>query len=421
MAIKKRNLLCVKKENKLKLGQLLIYKPYKNILQKFVQLATDIGAKDFDPVAKVYYGLLSAPKKIRDYYEALLGVTSYYQSSHGGRGRYIEKKIASAFENCSLDIKLSELPIWLKLPKLHKRKGIFTLNGLSTKERSSMRTIEWDWTGSRDENTDLGSMLKKEKSIILLEAKNRIDTGGSSARREIWTSQKFGIILDYLLSGEKIYKKNGKKFSLIELIKFFGFKNLEMYIGILFDKGDRPATIKIDKQKGFYSTSKEGFKYLLNKIRSSEEVDILNEDLDSLEIELYFKKQDFKLKIGSLYGNDITARLFRKKFPVSNLLLLKYDDMWLSSLTAIDERTFLIKYGKNFMSAFKEILKRDKKLRMAYDDLIESECKIQKLKKVVVYLLKNYKKNFENRFIPSNATKDQYLADIIQILCAADS
>jgi len=131
----KRNLLCVKQKENLELGELLLYEPYKNILQNFVDLATRIEAKDFDPVAKVYDGLLSVPPEMKEYYEALLGVTSYYQHSQGGRGKYIEKKIASAFESCSLDIKLSELPLWLEFPVLHKKKGIFTLNGLVERKK----------------------------------------------------------------------------------------------------------------------------------------------------------------------------------------------------------------------------------------------------------------------------------------------
>jgi hypothetical protein len=128
--ITKRNLLCVKAKENLDLGQILLYEPYKNILINFKELCINVNAKDFDPVAKVYDGLLSVPSEIKEYYEALLGVTSYYHHSQGGRGKYIEKKIASSFENCSLDIVLSKFPFWLENPVLHKKKGIFTQQGL---------------------------------------------------------------------------------------------------------------------------------------------------------------------------------------------------------------------------------------------------------------------------------------------------
>ena len=142
MTIKKRNMLCIKKKENLDIGHLLLYNPYKNILSNFFELATKKEAKDFDPVAKVYHGLLSAPPEIRDYYEALLGVTSYYQASKGGRGRYIEKKLASSFDFCSLDIKLSQIPFWLTHPTLHKKKGIFTQQGLSSDERRLFRIFD---------------------------------------------------------------------------------------------------------------------------------------------------------------------------------------------------------------------------------------------------------------------------------------
>ena len=185
--ITKRNLLCVKGKEKLDLGQLLLYKPYKNILENFKELCINVDAKDFDPVAKVYGGLLSVPSEIREYYEALLGVTSYYQHSQGGRGKYIEKKIASSFDTCSLSIKLSELPFWLEKPSVHKKKGIFTLQGLTLEEKKILRTIDWDWLGNKDISIDVGSIIQNEKAVVLVELKNRVDTGGTAGRREIWS------------------------------------------------------------------------------------------------------------------------------------------------------------------------------------------------------------------------------------------
>ena len=416
----KRNLLCVKQKEKLDLGELLLYGPYKNILQNFVDLATRKEAKDFDPVAKVYDGLLSVPSEMKEYYEALLGVTSYYQHSQGGRGRYIEKKIASAFESCSLDIKLSEFPLWLESPVLHKMKGIFTLNGLNTEEKRKIRQTPWDWVGDRDESTDVGSLLRKERTVVLVEIKNRVDSGGSAARREIWTSQKFGIIVDYLLKNEKIYKKNGKKFSLSDLLKFFNFDTLELYIGVLFDKGDRPATIQADKRNGFYSSSKEGFAYLRNKIKTYKKIKILSQDLEHLKIQILLPNS-LKLKVGALYGNDITLNLFRKRSPVSDLLLLRYDDIWLSQLITIDERSFLLKYNKNFSTIFRDLLKRDRNLREKYDKLIISECRKREIEQITEYLLSEHSKIFDKRLTPKIRERRGYLADVIQVLSAADA
>jgi len=364
--ITKRNLLCVKAKEKLDLGQKLLYEPYKNILENFKKLCTNINEKDFDPVAKVYDGLLSVPSEIREYYEALLGVTSYYQHSQGGRGKYIEKKIASSFETCSLDIELSKLPFWLEYPSIHKKKGIFTQEGLSSEEKKILRTIEWDWLGNRDVSTDIGSIIKYEGTMVLVELKNRVDTGGTAGRREIWTSEKFGIFIGYLNSNEKLFRKEDRDFSLAELLESFEIKTLEIYIGVLFDKGDNPATLQMDRINGFYSSSKQGFEYLQDLMRKSSTIKIINEDPEKLQMELGLSYSNLKIKIGALYGNDITLKLFRKNFPVSDLLLLKYDDIWLSQLITIEERAMLLRYQKNFTTIFLDLLKRDRDLRITH-------------------------------------------------------
>lgn len=419
--ITKRNLLCVKVKEKLDLGQILLYEPYKNILVNFKELCIDINAKDFDPVAKVYDGLLSVPSEIREYYEALLGVTSYYHHSQGGRGKYIEKKIASSFETCSLDIELSKFPFWLEYPSLHKKKGIFTQQGLSLDEKKILRTIEWDWLGDRDVSTDVGSIIQDKKAMVLVELKNRVDTGGTAGRREIWTSEKFGIFVEYLKSNKKLFRKSHKEFSLAELLESFGIENFEIYIGVLFDTGDNPATVQSDKTNGFYSSSKKGFEYLQNLVKQSSTMKIINEDTENLQMELNLSYSSLKVKIGALYGNDITLKLFRKSFPVSDLLLLRYDDIWLSQLITIDERAVLLRHQKNFTTTFLGLLNRDRDLRIKYDAIINSECGETELNTIVSYLLNKYASSFEDEILPAGKNKAGYLADIIQVLCAAEA
>ena len=419
--ITKRNLLCIKTKEKLDIGQLLLYEPYKNILINFKELCIDVDAKDFDPVAKVYDGLLSVPSDIREYYEALLGVTSYYQHSQGGKGKYIEKKIASSFETCSLDIELSKLPFWLEYPSLHKKKGIFTQQGLSSEEKKTLRTIEWDWLGDRDVSTDVGSIIQDEKAMVLVELKNRVDTGGTAGRREIWTSEKFGIFVEYLKSNKKLFRKSDKEFSLAELLDSFGIENFEIYIGVLFDKGDNPATVLSDKTNGFYSSSRQGFEYLQNIVKQSSTMKIINEDTENLQMELNLVYSGLKVKIGALYGNDITLKLFRKSFPVSDLLLLRYDDIWLSQLITIEERAILLKHKKNFTTTFLDLLKRDGDLRRKYDTVINSECRETELNTIVGYLLNKYIHIFEDKILPAGKDKAGYLADVIQFLCASEA
>jgi len=419
--ITKRNLLCVKAKEKLDLGRILLYEPYKNILVNFKELCIDVNAKDFDPVAKVYDGLLSVPSEIREYYEALLGVTSYYHHSQGGRGRYIEKKIASSFETCSLDIELSKFPFWLEYPSLHKKKGIFTQQCLSSDEKKIYRTIEWDWLGDRDVSTDVGSIIQDEKAMVLVELKNRVDTGGTAGRREIWTSEKFGIFVEYLKTNKKLFRKSHREFSLAELLENFGIENFEIYIGVLFDKGDNPATVQSDKTNGFYSSSKQGFEYLQNLVKQSSTMKVINEDTENLQMELNLSYSSLKIKIGALYGNDIPLKLFRKSFSVSDLLLLRYDDIWLSKLITIEERAMLLKHQRNFTTSFLGLLNRDRDLRIKYDAIINSECGETELNTIVNYLLNKYAPIFEDKILPTGKNKAEYLADVIQVLCAAEA
>ena len=417
----KRNLLCVKAKEKLDLGRILLYEPYKNILVNFKELCIDVNAKEFDPVAKVYDGLLSVPSEIREYYEALLGVTSFYQHSVGGRGKYIEKKIASSFETCSLDIELSKFPFWLEYPSLHKKKGIFTQQGLSSDEKKILRTIEWDWLGDRDVSTDVGSIIQDERAMVLVELKNRVDTGGTAGRREIWTSEKFGIFVEYLKSNKKLFRKSAKDFSLAELLWSFGIETVEIYIGVLFDKGDNPATVQSDKTNGFYSSSKQGFEYLQSLVKPSSTVKIIDEDPENLQMELGLSYSSLKVKMGAVYGNDITLKLFRKSFPVSDLLLLRYDDIWLSQLKTIEERSTLLKYQKNFTTTFLDLLQRDRDLRRKYDALINSECGENELKIIVDCLFNKYASIFESKIIPDRKDTAEYVADVIQFLCAVEA
>jgi hypothetical protein len=422
MVIKKRNMLCIKKRENLDLGHLLLYDPYKNILQNFEKLMTDPYATEFDPVSRVFSGLESVSEDIKHYYEALLGVTSYYQASKGGRGKYIEKKLSSIAETCSLDIKLSELPVWLNYPLLHRKKGIFTLQGLSSDEKSILRRSVWDWLGSKedDETIDLGNLLKE--TVIFVELKNRVDSGGTAARREIWNTKFKNFLTLISNTQKKLYRKDSYNLSLIELFKHFGIKNIEFYIGILFDIEGKPATRQSDQEWGFYSSNKEGYNDLKNFAKSLQNIKIINEDSDNLTIITRIEEfKDITIKFASVYGNEISKALFKKEYSISDLLILRYDDIWLGQLTAINERTFLLKYQENITLIIKSILRSDHKARELYNSFIDSEGDNELLIESVNYLLNKYSAKFKNEYIPVGKQKEEYIGDIIQLLASVEA
>lgn len=415
----KRNLLCVRKETALDLGHLLLYKPYKNIVTNFVSLATKRSAIDFDPISRAFDGLESISEDMKHYYEALLGITSYYQHSQGGKGKYVEKKISSVMESCSMNIKLSELPVWLESPELHRKKGIFTQSGLTPEEKSILRNIDWDWLGREEETTDVGNLLAQNR-LILIELKNRVDTGGTAGRREVWT-KKFKTILELLATKTKLYEKEGKRYSLADLLEYFNVKYFEVYIGILFNVEGTPATKEGDKQRGFFSSNVEGYRDLKNFLSNNPTLTVEEEDSEDLLLDLTLEGSSLNIRVGALYGNQIPKTLFQQDYSISDLLLLRYDDIWLSQLLAIDERALLLKNNENCSIIFRDLLKRDRDLRIKYNKLIISECGKAELTEIITYLLQKYPSLFGDNLIPKSKNKEEYLADVVQVLCASDA
>lgn len=65
----------------------------------------------------------------------------------------------------------------VRMPDLHKKKGLFTQQGLLPEEKKALRLSQWDWLGDRNVTTDVGSIITGENTIVLVELKNRIDSG----------------------------------------------------------------------------------------------------------------------------------------------------------------------------------------------------------------------------------------------------
>lgn len=416
LTLKKRNLLCIKSIKNIDLGEKLLYNPYKNILKNFLILATNPLAKKFDPIYRIYSGLESVGDDLKSYYESLLGVTSYFQSSKGGRGKYNEKKLSSMYKTCSINIKFSELYILLEFPEIIRKKGLFTLKSLNNEELKTLREKNFNFLGRVDETTDIGNLLIDNNCLNLLELKNRVDSGGTSARREIWT-KKFNTIFEYLSSSEPLYKKGNLELNLIQLLKKFQINNLNIYIGILFNVEGTPATKEGDKRKGFYSSNQEGYRDLKNFI-VQKGFALVEDNFDQLELSLEIN--ELRIKFGALYGNQIPTKIFNDDFSVSNLLKLKYDDIWFSQLLTINERTILLEYEKNSILEIIEIIEKDLYLKTQYNLFKSKEGDLTILNTIVNNLCENYLKSFPDHYFIRISEKKQYLADILQFLASAD-
>jgi len=253
-----RNFLCIKDKSRLPNEDKLLYQPYKNIIVNFFDLATNKLAIEFDPISRAFSGIDNADKDIKNYYEAMLGITSYYQASKGGRGKYVEKRFASVADFCNLGIQIKKIPLWLEQPTLVRKKSL-SIDELSREENSKLRLSSWDWIGNDKEDnitTDLGSIFRN--SISYLELKNRIDSGGTSARREVWDT-KFKKIINLISNNKKIFKNNEKKYSLLDIYYYFKINTIGLNLGILFNIDGSPATKEMDKIGGGFFLPTETF------------------------------------------------------------------------------------------------------------------------------------------------------------------
>lgn len=343
-------------------------------------------------------------------------MTSYFQSSKGGRGKYNEKKLSSMYKTCSINIKFSELSILLEFPEIIRKKGLFTLKSLNNEELKTLREKNFNFLGRVDETTDIGNLLIDNNCLNLLELKNRVDSGGTSARREIWT-KKFNTIFEYLSSSEPLFKKGNLELNLIQLLKKFQINNLNIYIGILFNVEGTPATKEGDKRKGFYSSNEEGYRDLKNFI-VQKGFALVEDNIDQLELSLEIN--ELRIKFGALYGNQIPTKIFNDDFSVSNLLKLKYDDIWFSQLLTIDERAILLEYEKNSILEIIEIIEKDLYLKTQYNLFKSKEGDLTILNTIVNNLCENYSKSFPDHYFIRISEKKQYLADILQFLASAD-
>ncbi len=137
------NLLTLKRINNLDEKDQILYHPYKNIVQNFFELAIKKEATNFDIIERYFSGIESAPDEIKYYYESMLGITSYYQHSQGGKGKYIEKMLSSYSKSCIVNFELKKMPVWFDFMDIYKKKGLYSDEILSVEEKKQLRLSKW--------------------------------------------------------------------------------------------------------------------------------------------------------------------------------------------------------------------------------------------------------------------------------------
>jgi hypothetical protein len=418
--VTRRNLLCLRKKASLDLDHRLLFEAYKEELKSLIDMATSIGSKSLDPISAAYSGLRSLSKNISSYYEAMLEVTSYYQASKGGRGKYIEKKIASLAPLCCCGVSLKTLPIWLAEPKIYRESKLLGEKTLKNEEKESLNKLseKWSWIGGR-KNPPIDLTNRIDSSIVFLELKNRVDSGGTAARRETWIEKYRDKILDTIVKKRPLYK-SGKQYSMIQMLKTFGISMLSMYFGILFNLDGSTATLEKDRSDGFYSESTRVFEDVAQFLQNQSNVRIISKDTNGLKI--VASVNGLKMEIASIYGEEVFEKLLRQRVRLNDLLVLQFDDMWLSQMIAIHERATLIAVGKNRITIFNDLRKMDSILMQKYREVMNSEGNAKMLDQTVKYLLEKYGTRFEGLGdVPQGfQSAETYLSDVIAVLAASE-
>lgn len=329
ISMQTRNMLILQDKENLEEQQVWLCQAYEKIVSNIVKIASDLNSS-IDPFASDYIGKNSI-KMYPNYYNALLEVTSYFWASKGGRGTLLQKTIGllagdKADENIYLSEYLDELI-----------KSDETLNGkLSIKFRKKFDLIN-----------------RVNDTLIILEIKNRIDSGGTSGRRE--ALKKFFELCDSVESNTIAFtdSKSKTEYTLPKLFEKLGIKKFEMLMGLFYNIKGSEANLIDDKKNGFYSESKS----LVTKY-ANEHLGIKH---DAEKLKINFDKDEIKFVIQTVYGSDSTKRFTANKLTLDHVLesvfSKSWDDIWLAVNTGIEQRRILLEHKINHITEIQRLYK----------------------------------------------------------------
>jgi hypothetical protein len=334
--IKPRRMLVLENSSTLTREEKELRKAYINIVSNLTEFTLTV-VPYFDPFSAKYSGIESVQYNKHDY-QVLLEVTSYFGSSKGGRGRLLEKVIAfESGPNAASGKSLAQIP---KL--LESRRDV--------KERS-----QWQLADNAPKiKFDLVNII--DNRIVLLEIKNRVDSGGTAARREVLTN-KFFKLSKIILDGKKVFvKDNNTTMDFAQTLLEHGINEVEMHLGLLFDIDGYEATIESDRDDGYYGESRG----LLTDYHQEQD-HRFSENLkydESLQ-RLSFEKDGLAVSIDVLYGSNVTKAFTKDHLTLDttlkNVFTRNWDDIWLTLTTAISQRVLLFKYHTNHIMQIKNI------------------------------------------------------------------
>lgn len=355
MGLHSRKLLTLQDDSSLTKEQIWLKKAYANIIYRLIE-STISTSFEFDPFVSKFMGIESVEYD-KFQYQALLEITSYFWASKGGRGSLLEKIIAHLGNSYST----SGVTLFKIFSTLTARN-----NDIKGPNRKG---LEWvSKTNIKKLKFDLVNIIGDR--LIILELKNRVDSGGTAAREEA-LSKKFFAVSRVIESEDKIFRYHGNDYDFAEMLSLLGINKIEMILGFLFNINGKEATSDGDKSRGFYSSSRTHMKNYMNEPHPNIK-NLIFHARDKLG--LTFKKQSLLASIAVVYGNEVIHRFTSRHYDISKIMekvfAVVWDDIWLVLNIAIQQRATLLVYGKNHITYLMYLKESDK----YFDEMFTRFC-----------------------------------------------
>jgi hypothetical protein len=260
---------------------------------------------------------------------------------------------------------------------------------LNDESKSSFAASDWTINDKIIKGLKFDLVNCIDQRLILMEVKNRVDSGGTSARGEA-LNKKFIALCELAESHEKIFVYGGNSYDLISTLRTLGVSELELYMGLLFNKDGSEASIDGDKSKGFYSSSRTCMKNYVNKQHSSKVV------FDEKLLKISLKDGGFAVSVAMLYGNEVmnvfTSKLYNLHSLIEKVFAGRWDDFWLVFSIAISERAMLLRKDTNYMMQIYKLKESDQEFAELFTKFCISSSDLG--------LLENLMKYSEEKILP---------------------
>lgn len=412
-----RRLLLLKDYGGLSLEEATMFRSYTNRVRRLLEHAENLAQAEWNFAFEVFHNLSpdALGAELYPFYRALFDVTSYYQHNTAGIAKFTNDLIGKLGPSANLktELHLKNLP-----------GALLGVRG-------------YQWVGKNEDDVTTDVVNRISDTLVFAELKSRVDSGCTAGRREIWET-KFLKMVEHIIGNKMLYAFGEKQESLFRLLKNSGVNCVEMYLGILFNiKGDF-ATVADDRSYICYGGMAQGYQRTLEFLNQNgiPYKKVVPTDATIEDFLVQFKHNGLTVKLGAEYANAVIDRLFKGKGADLSTLRsiidpLIYDDLWLSQLLAVSERSLLFSCGNNYLLSISNILDKAPQLTQSiftwkhirYSQPNEALILLHQITNEVVHnanlkalptpimviLMQSYLRQY---------TTEDYIADILQVLAS---